>query len=146
MHSATYPGYSCAFAYIIHCKSAHKRDIIQQQITQCWDHHQTLTVMHWNTPDGRIKHTCLCCLYKVSCPKPALTSHTQLEGEDDLTPSMIMSIDSNNSLKWLLCPDCEDIQKPFPSNYYLPPKEVDLYKNEVKKRATNTDIQLVSGL
>ena len=43
VHSATYPGYSCAFAYIIHCKSAHKRNKIQQQITQCWDHHQTLT-------------------------------------------------------------------------------------------------------
>ena len=43
VHSAIYPGYSCAFAYIIHCKSAHKRNKIQQQITQCWDHHQTLT-------------------------------------------------------------------------------------------------------
>ena len=43
VHSATYPGYSCAFAYIIHCKSTHKRNKIQQQITQCWDHHQTLT-------------------------------------------------------------------------------------------------------
>ena len=43
VHSATYPGYSCAFAYIIHCKSAHKRNKIQKQITQCWEHHQTLT-------------------------------------------------------------------------------------------------------
>ena len=33
VHSATYPGYSCTFAYIIHCKSTHKRNKIQQQIT-----------------------------------------------------------------------------------------------------------------
>lgn len=83
---------------------------------------------------------------RCKCPKPALTFHTQLEGEDELTPSMIMSMDGNNSLKRLSRPDREETQKPFPSNYYLSPKEVDLYKNEVKKRATTTDMQTVSGL
>ncbi|KAG8688508.1 hypothetical protein FRC08_011398 [Ceratobasidium sp. 394] len=91
-----------------------------------------------DTPDWRLKNCCLPCMYI-------------LEGEPELCPKLLTTCDGNTSLK--RCARAGDAdQRTYDSDYYIPPEEVNRFKDEVansrqakKKSKSNEDDEEKSG-